>query len=55
MSFNEVQEKVLQLESAIKRLDTVKKHLNRNASDVSIYHFMVIFTVFDCLSAQKRG
>lgn len=42
MSLSEVQERVLQLESAIKRLDIVKKHLNRNASDVSYYHIICL-------------
>ena len=36
MDFTEVKERVNQLEGAIKRLDSVRKHLSRNASDVSI-------------------
>jgi hypothetical protein len=53
MSLNEVQEKVLQLESAIKRLDTVKRHLNRNAADIKADIHTSVSRNLECLRSRE--
>ncbi|CAG5132954.1 unnamed protein product [Candidula unifasciata] len=53
MSLSEVQERVVQLESAIKRLDIVKKHLNRNASDVKAEIHASVSRNLECLRNRE--
>uniref|UniRef100_A0A0B6Y7F5 Nuclear receptor coactivator 4 N-terminal domain-containing protein n=1 Tax=Arion vulgaris TaxID=1028688 RepID=A0A0B6Y7F5_9EUPU len=53
MSLNEVQDKVLQLEGAIKRLDTVKRHLNQNASDIKGEIHSSVSRNLECLRSRE--
>ncbi|XP_059141598.1 uncharacterized protein LOC131929424 [Physella acuta] len=53
MAMNEAKDRVLQLESAIKRLDSVKKHLNRNASDIKAKIHASVSRNLECLRVRE--
>ncbi|RUS91896.1 hypothetical protein EGW08_000298 [Elysia chlorotica] len=53
MDFTEVKERVNQLEGAIKRLDSVRKHLSRNASDIKSEIHASVSRNLECLRGRE--
>ncbi|GFS27784.1 nuclear receptor coactivator 4 [Elysia marginata] len=53
MDYTEVKERVNQLEGAIKRLDSVRKHLSRNASDIKTEIHASVSRNLECLRGRE--
>lgn len=53
MDFTEVKERVSQLEGAIKRLDSVRKHLSRNALDIKSEIHANVSRNLECLRGRE--
>ncbi|CAL1528832.1 unnamed protein product [Lymnaea stagnalis] len=53
MAVNEAKDRVFQLENAIQKLDSVKKHLNRNASDIKAEIHTNVSRNLECLRGRE--
>ncbi|KAK7002834.1 hypothetical protein BgiMline_004249, partial [Biomphalaria glabrata] len=53
MAMNEAKDRISQLENAIKRLDSVKKHLYRNASDIKAEIHANVSRNLECLRGRE--
>ncbi|KAH9520023.1 hypothetical protein Btru_071493 [Bulinus truncatus] len=53
MAMNDAKDRVCQLENAIRKLDLVKKHLNRNASDIKAEIHASVSRNLECLRGRE--